>query len=57
LTLPTFSLWWASANRDDAVFADPYPFDIDRNPNPHLAFGRGGRPCRFPSEELDIYYR
>ena len=39
------SLWWASANRDDAVFADPYVFDIERNPNPHLAFGRGFHFC------------
>ena len=39
------SLWWASANRDDAVFTDPYVFDVDRNPNPHLAFGRGVHFC------------
>ena len=39
------SLWWASANRDDAVFAEPGVFDIARNPNPHLAFGRGVHFC------------
>jgi cytochrome P450 len=39
------SLWWASANRDDTVFAEPYTFDIARNPNPHIAFGRGVHFC------------
>lgn len=39
------SLWWASANRDESVFADPYTLDITRNPNPHLTFGRGVHFC------------
>jgi cytochrome P450 len=39
------TLWWASANRDESVFSDPYSFDIARNPNPHLAFGRGTHFC------------
>ncbi|MCU1640639.1 MAG: putative cytochrome [Nocardia sp.] len=39
------TLWWASANRDAEVLTDPHRFDIDRRPNPHLAFGRGGHFC------------
>ena len=31
-----------SANRDEDVFADPFTFDIGRDPNPHVAFGGGG---------------
>ena len=36
------TMWYPSANRDDAVFADPFRFDIARSPNLHLAFGGGG---------------
>ncbi len=35
----------ASANRDQTVFADPDTFVIDRDPNPHLAFGSGIHNC------------
>ncbi|MGZ4710791.1 MAG: cytochrome P450, partial [Acidimicrobiales bacterium] len=35
-------MWFNSANRDDAVFADPYRFDIARTPNEHVGFGAGG---------------
>jgi cytochrome P450 family 142 subfamily A polypeptide 1 len=38
-------LAYPSANRDDAVFHDPFTFDIRRDPNPHLAFGQGTHFC------------
>lgn len=38
----TVAMWYPAANRDDAVFADPYRFDITRNPNPQFAFGGYG---------------
>ena len=28
------TLWWASANRDEEVFADPFRFDVRRAPQP-----------------------
>jgi cholest-4-en-3-one 26-monooxygenase len=35
-------LWYASANRDEEVFPDPFRFDITRTPNDHVTFGGGG---------------
>ena len=35
-------IWHTSANRDEAVFDDPFTFDITRSPNDHIAFGGGG---------------
>jgi cytochrome P450 len=35
-------VWYNSANRDDAKFADPYRFDVRRDPNPQVGFGAGG---------------
>jgi cytochrome P450 len=39
------TLWWSSANRDEDVFADPFRFDVRRQPNRHLAFGHGNHFC------------
>ena len=39
-------LMWASANRDDAEFANPDEIDLDRPvPRHHLGFGRGTHFC------------
>jgi cytochrome P450 len=38
-------LYYTSANRDEAVFADSDRFDPSRSPNPHLAFGFGEHFC------------
>lgn len=34
--------WFASANRDDEAFDQPYRVNLARSPNRHLAFGQGG---------------
>lgn len=38
-------MYYASANRDDAVFDNPFEFRIDRQPNRHLGFGTGEHFC------------
>jgi len=38
-------LFYASANRDEEVFPDPFVFRIDRDPNPHIGFGMGEHLC------------
>ena len=35
-------LFYNSANRDEQAFADPWRFDVTREPNRHLGFGGGG---------------
>ena len=35
-------VWFAAANRDSDVFADPHVLDFTRKKDEHLAFGRGG---------------
>ncbi|MEY3345003.1 MAG: cytochrome P450 [Candidatus Nanopelagicaceae bacterium] len=34
--------WFASGNRDEKVFDNADRFDVTRNPNEHMTFGRGG---------------
>jgi cytochrome P450 len=38
-------MFYASANRDEEVFEAPDAFLVDRDPNPHLAFGIGEHFC------------
>lgn len=35
-------MWYASGNRDEEAFSEPFRFDVDRSPNDHVAFGGGG---------------
>lgn len=35
-------MMYASGNRDETVFDDPNSLNLDRRPNPHMAFGGGG---------------
>ena len=34
-------MWFASGNRDESVFADPYQLDVTRQNVDHLTFGKG----------------
>ncbi|MGH8992713.1 MAG: cytochrome P450 [Acidimicrobiia bacterium] len=38
-------VYHASANRDEAAFADPDRFDVARSPNDHVSFGFGPHFC------------
>lgn len=39
------SLTWSAANRDPDVFENPNEVDLQRKPNPHVAFGFGHHNC------------
>jgi cholest-4-en-3-one 26-monooxygenase len=54
------ALYFASANRDEEVFEDPFAFRVDRRPNPHLAFGFGEHFCmgaQLARVELETIFR
>ncbi|MEI6251469.1 MAG: cytochrome P450 [Mycobacteriaceae bacterium] len=36
------TMWYASANRDERHFDNPWLFDVTRTPNHHVGFGGGG---------------
>jgi cytochrome P450 len=53
-------VYYASAHFDERAFADPFRFDITREPNNHLAFGQGPRLClgaHFGRLQLRIFFR
>ena len=39
------AMLFAAGNFDQSVFDDPSRFDLAREPNPHLSFGRGPHSC------------
>jgi cholest-4-en-3-one 26-monooxygenase len=39
------AMLFAAGNFDDDVFDEPGKFALDRDPNPHLSFGRGPHSC------------
>jgi cytochrome P450 len=56
----SFCLFYPSANRDESIFEDPFSFRIDRQPNPHLAFGIGEHFClgaNVARAEMQVMFR
>jgi len=50
---------YASANRDEEVFSDPFRFAVDRRPNQHLAFGHGPHVClgaAYARLQLELFF-
>jgi cytochrome P450 len=54
-------MYYGSANRDAAAFADPDRFDVSRSPNEHVAFGGGGPHfclgAHVARVEIDVMFR
>jgi cytochrome P450 len=56
----SLALFYASANRDEEIFPDPFTFRIDRDPNPHLGFGVGEHFClgaHLARLDLKVFWR
>jgi cholest-4-en-3-one 26-monooxygenase len=54
------ALFYPSANRDEEIFAEPFSFRVDRDPNRHLAFGIGEHFCagaHVARLELEMAYK
>lgn len=54
------ALFYASANRDEEIYADPFAFRLDRDPNPHLGFGIGEHFClgaHLARLDLKVFFR
>jgi linalool 8-monooxygenase len=53
-------LWYVSANRDEAIFTDPFRFNVTRAELPQLGFGTGQHYClgaRLAEMQLRIFFR
>ena len=53
-------LLYASANKDEDAFDDPYGFDITRSPNEHVGFGAGAHFClgaNLARREMEVIFR
>ena len=56
----SLALFYASANRDEDIYADPFEFRLDRDPNPHLGFGIGEHFClgaHLARLDLKVFFR
>jgi cytochrome P450 len=54
------ALFYASANRDEEIYPDPFVFRLDRDPNPHLGFGIGEHFClgaHLARLDLKVFFR
>jgi cytochrome P450 len=52
-------VYHVSAHYDEREFADPFRFDVTREPNRHLAFGHGPHKClgaHFARLQLDAFF-